>query len=280
MAADQTTTPSERPVCVITGAASGIGAATALEFARTVQARIVAADLQHDRLDAVCRSVVEAGGEAVAVAADVRSPDDCERVARAALEAFGRIDVMHVNAGMVDQSTIDGGDPARWRAVVETNVLGAAFSVRAVLPAMLEQQHGHVIFTASVSGRETYVGEPLYIASKWGLVGFGHALRKEVAERGIRVTLIEPGLVDTPFTRGSPVIAPLFEGAAPLLPEDIARAVVYAYLQPDYVNVSEIVLEPVRQRELTPEELERGLAALAVERGEPPSRLDPTRHPQ
>jgi len=272
MPAYDNTTSSERPVCVITGAASGIGAATAVEFARTLQARIVAADLQQVRLEALCRSISEAGGEAIGVEADVRSPDECERVARAALEAFGRIDVMHANAGMVDQSTIDGGDPARWRGVIETNLLGAAFSVRAVLPAMLRQGRGHVIFTASVSGRESYVGEPLYIASKWGLVGFGHALRKEVAERGIRVTLIEPGLVDTPFTRSSPVIAPLFDGPQPLLPEDIARAVVYAFRQPDHVNVSELVLVPLRERELTPEELERGLEALEAERrrtGEP-----------
>jgi NADP-dependent 3-hydroxy acid dehydrogenase YdfG len=259
-------TLSERPVCVITGAASGIGAATAVEFARVAQARIVAGDLRQGGLEAVCRAVLDAGGEAIGVEADVRSPDDCARLARTALDVHGRIDVLHANAGMVDQSTVEGGDPVRWRSVIETNLLGAALSVRAVLPAMLSQRAGHVIFTASVSGRETYVGEPLYIASKWGLVGFGNALRKEVGERGIRVTLIEPGLVDTPFSRGSPVIAPLFEGEEPLLPADIARAVVYAWQQPYYVNVSEIVLQPLRQRALTSGELAEGFKALAAER--------------
>ena len=91
---------------------------------------------------------------------------------------------------------------------------------------MLRQGAGHILFTASISGRETYVGEPLYIASKWGLVGFGHALRKEVLEKGIRVTLIEPGMVDTPLTRRAPAINALVERSVPLQPEDVARAVV------------------------------------------------------
>jgi NADP-dependent 3-hydroxy acid dehydrogenase YdfG len=102
---------------------------------------------------------------------------------------------------------------------------------------------------ASTSGRDSYVGEPAYIASKWGLVGFGHSVRKEVARYGIRVTLIEPGAVDTPLTRGAPKVRPLIESIDPLLPEDIARAVVYAYQQPPHVLITEIALRPLNQPE-------------------------------
>ena len=85
------------------------------------------------------------------------------------------------------------------------------FAVRAVLPHMLERGAGHIFIVASVSGRETYVGEPVYIASKWGQVGFAHALRQEVADAGVRVTVVEPGLVDTPLTRDNPIVRPLLE---------------------------------------------------------------------
>lgn len=252
---------ADPPVCVITGGGAGIGAATAVEFARQLRAKVVVAGLVDDALCAVCQAVSAAGGEAIAVTVDVRLPQDCRRLVDAALDKFGQIDVIHANAGVVDQSTVAGGDPERWRAVVETNLLGSAFTVRAALPSMLKRGKGHVIFTASMSGRDTYVGEPLYIASKWGLIGFGHALLKEVGQLGIRVTLIEPGLVDTRLTRDSPVVSQLFDQSDPLRPEDVARAVVYAYRQPPYVNVSEIALRPLRQAELTRDALAKAFGS-------------------
>lgn len=115
---------------------------------------------------------------------------------------------------------------------------------------MIEQGRGDIVLTASVSGREIYVGEPIFIASKWGLVGFGHAVRKEVAPHGIRVTLIEPGMVDTPLTRLNPSLRPLLEAAEPLQPEDVARAIVYACTQPPHVVVSELTIRPQRQPDL------------------------------
>ena len=139
------------------------------------------------------------------------------------------------------------GDPARWRAVLETNLLGTIHAVRAVLPHMLSRREGHIFVTASVSGREAYAGEPVYIASKWGQVGFAHSLRLEVMDAGIRVTLVEPGIVDTPLTRDNPVVRPLLEAVEPLAPEDVARAIVFAYRQPDHVVLSELTIRPVRQ---------------------------------
>ncbi len=232
----------EAPVVIVTGGLSGIGAATAVEFA-ALGARLVLADRSLEREAEVLARVPGA----VAVAADVRDYAQVEAVARLALERFGRIDVLVANAGIADQSPVASGDPERWRAVVETNLLGTIHAVRAVLPHLLERGSGHVFVTSSVSGREAYAGEAVYIASKWGQVGFAHALRQEVMDAGIRVTVVEPGIVDTPLTRDNPVVRPLLEAVDPLAPEDVARAIVYAYRQPEHVVVSELTIRPLRQ---------------------------------
>ena len=185
---------------------------------------------------------------AVVEVADVRDAEAMRAVAARTVERWGRIDVLVANAGIADQSRLADGDPERWRAVVETNLLGAIFSIHAVLAQMLAQRRGHVFVTSSVSGREAYPGEAVYIASKWGQVGLAHALRQEVMDDGVRVTVIEPGIVDTPLTRGNPVVRPLLEAAEPLAPEDVARAVVYAWRQPAHVVLSELTIRPLRQR--------------------------------
>lgn len=239
--------PVHSPVGVVTGGLSGIGAASAIEFGR-LGARMVLADPSPAGGDEIVRRIREAGGEAAVESADVRDPLAQERVARRALDEWGRIDFLLANAGIADQSRVAEGDPERWRAVVETNLLGVMYSCRAVLPAMLSQESGHVVIMSSVSGRESYVGEPVYSATKWGQVGFAHALRLELQQAGIRVTVVEPGLVDTPLTRDNPKVRPLLEETVPLAPEDIARAVVYAFAQPAPVAVTEIVVRPQYQQ--------------------------------
>ena len=167
------------PVGIVTGGVGGIGAACAVELGR-LGARLVLVDRSLDGGDELVRRVSEAGGEAILEELDVRDAAAQERVAQVALERFGRIDVLLALAGIADQSSVADGDPERWRAVVETNVLGLLYACRAVLPAMQRQGSGHIFIIASVSGRDPYVGEPAYIASKWGQVGFAHALRQEV----------------------------------------------------------------------------------------------------
>lgn len=235
------------PVVVVTGALSGIGAAIAREFA-AVRAQLVLVDRDCSRADVVVEDVRSAGGESVVEAADVRAPAQLAEVARRTVERWGRIDVLVANAGVAAQGRLVDGDPERWRAVVETNVLGTIFSIHAVLPQMLVQRSGHVFVTSSVSGREAYAGEAVYIASKWAQVGLAHAIRQEVMEDGVRVTLVEPGIVDTPLTRDNPVVRPLLDAVEPLAPEDVARAVVYAWRQPPHVVLSELTIRPLRQR--------------------------------
>ena len=166
-----------------------------------------------------------------------------ERVVDGLLARLGRIDVLVASAGIADQSSITSGSPARWEAVLSTNVLGVANIIRAVAPSMVGNGGGDIVLIASASGRDTYVGEPLYIASKWGVVGLGHAVRKELQASNVRVALVEPGLVDTPLTR-SPVVRPMVKAGGALEPDDIADAVAWLLSRPRRVAVTELVIRP------------------------------------
>jgi hypothetical protein len=233
---------------VITGGGSGIGAACAVEFAR-LGAQLVLASLPTPGLQQTVRAVEDAGGTASTVEMDVRDHEAVRALIDGAVERFGRLDFLLANAGMADQELASEGDPLVWKRLIETNLLGVMYAVRYALPHMLRQSAGHILIMASSSGRDAYVGEPAYIASKFGVVGFGHSVRKEVGTSGVRVTLIEPGAVDTPLTRGAPKVRPLIEAIDPLLPEDIARAVVWAFQQPRHVLVNELTLRPTNQPE-------------------------------
>jgi NADP-dependent 3-hydroxy acid dehydrogenase YdfG len=209
-------------------------------------ARLVLADLPEPAGDAPAQHELPAD-RTLAVDADVRRLEDIQCAVRRCREAFGgRVDFVVANAGTCDQGSLAEGDPAVWRAVVETNLLGVAHTVRAVLPAMQEQGSGHIVLMASVSGREVYEGQPMYLASKWGVVGLGYSLRRELAPQGIRVTLVEPGLVDTELSRTTAPLA-FSEGVEPLDPDDVARAVAFAILEPPHVTINEIVLRPRHQ---------------------------------
>src|SRR5207244_10348259 len=131
-------------------------------------------------------------------------------------------------AAVADYGPIDEADPEILHDVITTNVLGVMYGMRAVLPIMYEQGSGHLVIVSSASGRETYVGEPAYIASKHATVAFADCLRKEVTPRGIRVTVIEPGLVETPLIHVHPEATELVPGVVPLDPGEIARIIRFA----------------------------------------------------
>ena len=226
------------PVALITGGASGIGKACARSL-KAGGATVALLALPGPELAAAADEL-----GAIPVGADVRDFAAVERGVEDLLTSLGRIDVLVASAGIADQSSITGGSPERWEAVVTTNVLGVANTIRAVAPAMVAAGTGDIVLIASASGRDTYVGEPLYIASKWGVVGLGHAVRKELQASNVRVALVEPGLVDTPLTRGSPVVRPMVEAGGALQPEDIADAVGWLLTRPRRVAVTELVIRP------------------------------------
>jgi NADP-dependent 3-hydroxy acid dehydrogenase YdfG len=233
-----------RRVAVVTGGARGIGSAIGRAFADTGLA-VVLADVDASELKAAA-AMSRREGEVSTAVVDVRDEAALEQFYETVIELHGRLDVIVANAGIADRGAVLHGDTREWRRVVETNLLGAALTVRALAGDMVGRGAGDVVLLASLSGRMSYVGEPLYIASKWGLVGFGHALRAELAPLGIRVTLIEPGLVRTELSARDEPGRSLLASSASLDVADVAAAVVYATSQPPGVAVSELVIQPNR----------------------------------
>jgi NADP-dependent 3-hydroxy acid dehydrogenase YdfG len=229
---------------IVTGAGRGIGEGCASTLAAH-GARVLLADLDEGSLAETAARISDAGGEVVTKVTDVRDWHNVEAAADACIESFGTIDFVVANAGIGDYSSLSTGDPERWRRVVETNLLGVLHTVRAVLPRMKERGRGHIVLMASIAGRQTWVGEPVYIATKWAVVGLGWALRKEALEDNIRVTMIEPGMVDTPLVRSTEEGRTELERFAALQIDDVARAVAFALAQPEGVAVSEIMITPV-----------------------------------
>ena len=223
---------SEPKVLLITGASSGIGAATARAAAREGW-RLALAARSEDKLKDL---VAELGEErAAAFPCDVSDYPGQQRMAAAVVETFGRIDAVFANAGASGKpGGFSGAPPESWRTMVDVNILGVAHTLRATL-SHVKAARGHVVITGSVAGRRVLPGS-MYAATKWAVSAIGYSLREELRGTGVRVTLLEPGMVDTPF----------FEEPKPdaLRPEDVARSVLYALSQPPGVDVHELTILP------------------------------------
>jgi NADP-dependent 3-hydroxy acid dehydrogenase YdfG len=231
---------ADDPVLLITGASSGIGAATARAAASG--RRLVLAARRQEPLEGLA---AELGGEdrALAVGCDVTEWGQVEAMVAAAMDRFGRVDAVFANAGFGAARGFLEESVEHWRSMVLTNVYGVALTIRATLPHLLERGDGHFLVTSSIAGRRVLPGS-LYSATKHATTAIGEALRAELRQmhenHGIRVTLIEPGMTDTPFFDERP-------GEAALRDDDIARAVMFALDQPPSVDVNEIVVRPVVQ---------------------------------
>jgi NADP-dependent 3-hydroxy acid dehydrogenase YdfG len=227
-------------VLLITGASSGIGAATARAAASKYRLVLAAR-----RLEPLEELVAELGGEerALAVQCDVTEWGQVEAMAASALEQFGRIDAVFANAGFGATRGFLEESPEQWRSMVLTNVYGVALTIRATLPHLLERGDGHFLITSSVAGRRALPGS-LYSATKFAATAIGESLRAELRQmhdnHDIRVTLIEPGMTDTPFFDNRP-------GESALQDDDIAKAVIYALTQRPGVDINEILIRPTSQ---------------------------------
>jgi NADP-dependent 3-hydroxy acid dehydrogenase YdfG len=226
---------ANEPVLLITGASSGIGAATA-RLAAAAGWRLVLAARSEERLRDLA---AELGGpeRALAVRCDVTEWEQQQALVTAGLEAFGKIDAAFANAGFGGPRGFLEDTVEHWREMVLTNVYGAALTIRATIPALKESQ-GHLLITSSVAGRRVLPGS-LYSCTKHAVTAMGEAARQDLNGTGVRVTLIEPGMVDTPFFENRPTDA--------LQDEDIARGVIYALSQPPHVDVNEILIRPIAQ---------------------------------
>jgi NADP-dependent 3-hydroxy acid dehydrogenase YdfG len=231
---------ADDPVLLITGASSGIGAATARRAAEAGY-RVVLGARREKELDELGR---ELGGadRALARRCDVTNWSDVEGIVEATMVRFGRIDAVFANAGFGAARGFLAESPEHWKAMIDTNVLGVALTIRATLQLLLDAEHGHYLITGSVAGRRVLPGS-LYSATKWAVGAIAEALRQELRRMhdntSIRVTLIEPGMVDTPFFDERP------SGA--LDADDVARAALYALTQPAHVDVNELLVRPSAQ---------------------------------
>jgi len=219
-------------VLLITGASTGIGAATARLAARQGY-KLALCARSEDKLAALVDEIGES--QTIAQRVDVIDYEDQQRMVASVIERFGRIDAVFANAGTGGEPGGFSGAPVEpWKKMIEVNILGVAYTLRASLDEV-KKRHGHVVLTGSVAGRRTLAGS-MYSATKWAVSAIGYGLREELKGSGVRVTLLEPGMVDTPF----------FDEPKPdvLKAEDIAHAVVYALTQPAHVDVHELMVLP------------------------------------
>jgi NADP-dependent 3-hydroxy acid dehydrogenase YdfG len=242
----------EGKVAVITGASSGIGEATALALAEE-GARVALVARRADRLEALATRIKEAGGEALAIVADVGEEAQARDMVLKTRETFGRLDILINNAGVMLLGFIDGADTQEWRRMINVNVLGLMYATHAALPLMKAQGGGHFVNVSSVAGRKARAGSGVYSATKWAVGAFSEALRVEVFRENIRVTLVEPGAVDTELREHitnqkiREQSDAFFKSITPLESQDIAAGIVYAVTQPPHVNVNELLIRPVEQ---------------------------------
>ncbi|MBP2705522.1 SDR family NAD(P)-dependent oxidoreductase [Microbispora sp. RL4-1S] len=235
-------------VVLVTGASSGIGEATALALS-AAGAKVAAGARRTDRLAGL---VERAAGEVLALELDVTDEGSCRDAVSAAAGHFGGLDVLVNNAGIMLTGPIPGADTSEWARMVHTNLLGAMYTTHAALPHLLERG-GTLVQISSTSGRTASAGGGVYAATKFGVNGFSEALRQEVTAQGVRVVVIEPGMVDTeladhitdPVTRAA--ARDMMKSIRTLRPEDVANAVLYAVSQPGHVAVNEILLRPTDQ---------------------------------
>ncbi len=239
-------------VAVVTGASSGIGAAIAETLARR-GAHVVLQARRTERLESLAERLTdEAGnGETLVVTSDVRHPDDVQRLMQQTLERWGRIDILVANAGFGYRNPVVNGDVQRWKEMIDTNVYGLLLTLKYGVKPMLDQKSGHVIILSSVAGRVAQAGGNAYCATKAAATAIGESVRQEVAQQGIRVTTLEPGVVISEFqqvAQYTPDIVPnMLKGTPPLMPMDIARTVLFALELPPHVAINELLIRPTGQ---------------------------------
>ena len=236
----------------ITGASSGIGEATALTLARA-GASVALGARRKDRLDALADRIEDEGGTAVALEVDVSDEAAARGFVEAAHERLGRLDTLVNNAGVMLLGPVEQADSEDWRTMVNVNLLGLMYCTHAALPIMLGQESGDIVNISSVAGRFARAGNAVYAATKFGVGAFSEGLRNEITERGVRVTLIEPGFVDTELQgHNTGEVLDTLEAMRehlrdPLRAQDIAHGILYAVSQPPHVSINEVLIRPTRQ---------------------------------
>lgn len=240
----------EGKVVVITGASSGLGEATA-RLLSAEGASVVLGARRAGRLQALADDLTRSGVKALAVTTDVTQYEQVKRLVDAAVQAFGRIDVMINNAGLMPNSPLERLKIDDWNQTIDVNIKGVLYGIAAALPYMKQQRAGHIINVSSVAGHKVRQGNAVYAATKFAVRVISEGLRQEVKPYNIRTTVISPGAMDTelPGSVTEPDVAEntrkIYEAAIPA--DSFARAVVFAMSQPEDVDINEILFRPTRQ---------------------------------
>jgi NADP-dependent 3-hydroxy acid dehydrogenase YdfG len=237
-------------VAVVTGASSGIGEATVRSLAAE-GAAVVAGARRKERLHGLVEEVTRDGGKAIAVECDLTDEQQAHALVDRAIGEFGRIDILVNNAGVMLLSKVEKGLSDEWRQMFDVNVLGLLYATDAAVEAMKGQGSGHIVNVSSVAGRKTRPTGGVYSGTKFAVNAISEAMRQELLEDGIRITIVEPGAVATELTdhiTDEEVRKGLKQrNIEPLRSEDVANAIAYAVSQPQRVSVNEILIRPTQQ---------------------------------
>jgi NADP-dependent 3-hydroxy acid dehydrogenase YdfG len=243
----------EGKVAAITGASSGIGEATALALAAEGCAVALAAR-RKERIEQLAARIEGDGGKALAMETDVTDEEQAQAFITGTHEQLGGLDILVNNAGVMLLGPVAGADTEEWRRMIEVNGLGLLYCTHAALPIMGAAGSGQIVNVSSVAGRQASLGTGVYNFTKFGVVGFSEALRQECAHANVRVTVIEPGFVDTELQghNTNPLVVQTIEKLRQdygelLQAEDIADAIRWAVSRPNHVNVNEILIRPTGQ---------------------------------
>jgi NADP-dependent 3-hydroxy acid dehydrogenase YdfG len=241
----------EGKVVVITGASSGLGEAAARHLAAEGAAVALGAR-RVDRIEAITEELKARGGKAIAAATDVTDRAQVQALVDTAVKAFGRVDVMINNAGLMPLSPLEALHVDEWDRMIDVNVKGVLYGIAAALPHFKERKSGHIINVSSVAGHKIFPGGAVYSATKFAVRALSEGLRQEVKDYNIRTTIVSPGAVDTELP-DTITDADTAAGMRELyddigIPADsFARVVAFAISQPDDVDINEILYRPTLQ---------------------------------
>jgi NADP-dependent 3-hydroxy acid dehydrogenase YdfG len=241
-------------VAAVTGATSGIGEATALALAEA-GAKVAVAGRREDRLEDLAKRIADAGGTAMAVPTDVTDEPQARALIERTKDELGGLNILINNAGVMLLGPVQDADVNEWKRMVEVNLLGLLYCTHAALPVMRDAGGGDIVNLSSVAGRQATLGSAVYNLTKWGVNGFSEGLRQEALHIGVRVSVVEPGMVATELMdhNKNPVVleaAKKFreQVGTPLSAEDIARAILYVVGQPEHVAINEVLVRPKGQQ--------------------------------
>jgi len=239
-------------IALVTGASSGIGEATAIALAEA-GVKVAIAARRRDRLDALAKRLAALGAEPLVLEADLLDEHVAQRIVADTEKYFGRLDILVNNAGVMYLEPVAEADLGRWRRMLELNVLSLIASTQAALAGMRARKDGHIVNISSTAGRVANPNAAAYAATKFGVVAFSEALRREVYTDNIRVSVIEPGAVATELrehighVQTQKALNAWADNMRQLQAEDVAETILFCVTRPPHVSINEVLMRPTDQ---------------------------------